>query len=36
LVGVFVGSTKWGEGTGASKQAAQQVAAANAVKKFKK
>lgn len=36
LVGVFVGETKWGEGTGSSKQIAQQVAAANAVKKFKK
>ena len=36
LVGVFVGETKWGEGTGASKQAAQQAAAVNAVKKYKK
>lgn len=36
LVGVFVGDTKWGEGAGASKQTAQQAAAINAVKKFKK
>jgi len=36
LVGVFVGDTKWGEGAGSSKQIAQQAAAANAVKKFKK
>lgn len=36
LVGVFVGETKWGEGTGSSKQAAQQAAATSAVKKFKK
>lgn len=35
LVGVFVGETKWGEGTGSSKQAAQQAAAISAVKKFK-
>jgi ribonuclease-3 len=36
LVGVFVSDTKWGEGTGASKQSAQQAAAIAAVKKFKK
>jgi len=36
LVGVFVGDTNWGEGTGSSKQAAQQAAAISAVKKFKK
>jgi len=36
LVGVFVGDTKWGEGTGSSKQSAQQAAAIAAVKKFKK
>jgi len=36
LVGVFVGDTKWGEGAGSSKQAAQQAAAIAAVKKFKK
>lgn len=36
LVGVFVGENKWGEGTGSSKQAAQQAAAISAVKKFKK
>lgn len=36
LVGVFVGETKWGEGAGSSKQAAQQAAAICAVKKFKK
>lgn len=36
LVGVFVGENKWGEGTGTSKQAAQQAAAIAAVKKFKK
>jgi len=36
LVGVFAGDTKWGEGTGASKQTAQQAAALEAVKKFKK
>lgn len=36
LVGVFAGETKWGEGTGPSKQAAQQAAAISAVKKFKK
>lgn len=36
LVGVFVGDTKWGEGSGSSKQLAQQAAAVSAVKKFKK
>jgi len=36
LVGVFAGDVKWGEGTGSSKQAAQQAAAISAVKKFKK
>lgn len=36
LIGVFAGQTKWGEGSGSSKQAAQQAAAVNAVKKFKK
>jgi dsRNA-specific ribonuclease len=35
-VGAMVGDAKWGEGTGASKQAAQQAAAIAAVKKFKK
>jgi ribonuclease-3 len=36
VVGVFAGDVKWGEGSGMSKQAAQQAAAINAVKKFKK
>ncbi len=36
VVGVFVGETKWGEGTGTSKQAAQQEAAADAVNKYRK
>jgi ribonuclease III len=35
VIGVYVGETLWGEGTGTSKQAAQQEAAADAVKKYK-
>jgi ribonuclease III len=35
-IGVFVGETKWGEGSGTSKQSAQQEAAADAVKKYRK
>ncbi len=36
VVGVFVGDTKWGEGTGTSKQTAQQEAAADAVNKYRR
>ena len=36
VVGVFVGETKWGEGSGTSKQSAQQEAAADAIKKYHK
>ncbi len=36
VVGVFVGETKWGTGSGTSKQSAQQEAAADAVKKYQK
>lgn len=36
MVGVFVGETKWGEGSGTSKQAAQQEAAADAVGKYRR
>lgn len=36
VIGVFVGETKWGEGTGSSKQAAQQEAAADAINKYHK
>lgn len=34
IVGVFVGSTKWGEGDGSSKQEAQQAAARQALEKL--
>lgn len=34
-IGVFAGDKKWGEGTGSSKQAAQQAAAADAIEKYK-
>ncbi len=36
VVGVFVGDTQWGAGSGTSKQTAQQEAAADAVKKYQK
>lgn len=36
IVGVFVGSTKWGEGEGSSKQEAQQAAARQALEKLQK
>jgi ribonuclease-3 len=36
VIGVYVGETLWGQGSGTSKQTAQQEAAADAVKKYQK